>query len=360
MCSSLDALRLIAGNSGHVSTIPKFSTTDLVSKSSANDKFVAAGDEHMEDAVVTEHEPSTKSSKGTAIPRAFDWRNVEGVNFLFDVIDQGECGSCYSISVRDMIQTRLAIASNNSIRTPLSVQSILACCGYAQKCDGGLPFLAAKCVYEFGLPSEACYKYSPLEETCQDPALHDIGKLPNSPSPQCIAQPRARISDYYYVGGYYGNMSVAALQREVLENGPAVIALDAHYDLLHYQSGIYQTIPPNMLPDPLELPISHPARDQLLVSSTWEYANHAALLVGWGEASSGQRYWIIKNSWGKDWGEVISLFLSCRFLIDTTSARNSKPFSNRCLWTRHAHPRTNAHKRTLDPVHYVLSASLCV
>ena len=32
--------------------------------------------------------------------------------------------------------------------------------------------------------------------------------------------------------------------------------------------------------------------------------NHATLAVGWGmDASTGIEYWIMKNSWGTDWGE---------------------------------------------------------
>ena len=51
-------------------------------------------------------------------------------------------------------KTRIAIKSQNKRRIPLSIQSIVACCGFAQGCDGGLPFLAVKCVHEFGIPSE--------------------------------------------------------------------------------------------------------------------------------------------------------------------------------------------------------------
>ena len=41
------------------------------------------------------------------IPQSYDLRNVNGVNFMGKVRDQGRCGSCYTVAFVTLIESRL-------------------------------------------------------------------------------------------------------------------------------------------------------------------------------------------------------------------------------------------------------------
>ena len=73
--------------------------------------------------------------------------------------------------------------------------------------------------------------------------------------------------------------SESDLLDAVANAGPVVVVIDAtHYSFQMYSGGV--------LDDP---------------SCTGEYANHPALAVGYG-TEDGKDYWLVKNSWGTDWG----------------------------------------------------------
>jgi len=86
----------------------------------------------------------------------------------------------------------------------------------------------------------------------------------------------ALVTGYHYAG----TQDEEVIKQLVYENGPFAIAINAT-PLQFYWGGIFN--PWSWMCDPASL-------------------NHGVLLVGYGVDGT-TNYWIIKNSWGKSWGE---------------------------------------------------------
>ncbi|XP_043547496.1 dipeptidyl peptidase 1 [Chiloscyllium plagiosum] len=205
------------------------------------------------------------------LPESWDWRNVDGVNYVTPVRNQGSCGSCYSFSSMGMLEARIRIQTNNTQTPILSPQQIVSCSQYSQGCDGGFPYLiAGKYAQDFGLVEEHCFPYVGMDTPCT------IKK-------SCY---RYYTSQYYYVGGFYGACNEAAMKLELVKNGPVSVAFEVYGDFMNYHGGIYH----------------HTGlRDSF---NPFELTNHAVLLIGYGsDSQTKENYWIVKNSWGTQWGE---------------------------------------------------------
>jgi C1A family cysteine protease len=71
-----------------------------------------------------------QSATSKAVPASFDWRNVNGVNYVSPVRDQGQCGSCYAFSAAGMMEARIRVRSNNTQQPILSTQDVVSCSLY--------------------------------------------------------------------------------------------------------------------------------------------------------------------------------------------------------------------------------------
>lgn len=93
-----------------------------------------------------------------------------------------------------------------------------------------------------------------------------------------------RVKSYSYVGNYYGNCTEVAMMKELLR-GPVAVSFEATEDFEHYTGGIYVA-----------------PKTKLKSVNEFEETNHCVMLVGYGE-EKGVKYWRIKNSWGRHFGE---------------------------------------------------------
>ena len=77
------------------------------------------------------------------LPESWDWRQVDGVNYVSDVRNQGSCGSCYAFSSMGMLEARIRILTNNTLTPVFSTQDVVSCSKLSQGCEGGFPYLVA-------------------------------------------------------------------------------------------------------------------------------------------------------------------------------------------------------------------------
>ncbi|EER08160.1 cathepsin C, putative [Perkinsus marinus ATCC 50983] len=218
------------------------------------------------------------NTEGT-LPDSLDWRNVEGVNYIEPVMNQGSCGSCYAIATMRMLSARHKIHTRNITAVPWSISYMcvnfpLYCAEYNQGCDGGFSFLTSKWSSDVGLLPTSCAEYTAENGKCE---------ITCDPS----SLPKYRVSNYHYVGGYYGGItSSAQIMKELVDDGPLVVSIKPAHDMMYYRSGVYRS--------DLERDSYH--------RPEWEEVGHSVLLIGYG-VDNGEDYWLIQNSWGPEWGE---------------------------------------------------------
>ncbi|CAD6223787.1 unnamed protein product [Miscanthus lutarioriparius] len=213
---------------------------------------------------------SASQDEVARLPASFDWRDKGAVT---GVKMQGACGSCWAFTTTGAVEGANFLATGKLL--DLSEQQLVdcdhTCSAVAQnECNNGCAGELMTNAYAYlmksgGLMEQRAYPYTGVPGPCSfDPA-----------------QAAVRVANFTAVP----TGDEAQIRAALVRRGPLAVGLNAAF-MQTYVGGV-----------------SCP----LLCPRAW--VNHGVLLVGYGARGFaalrlGYRpYWIIKNSWGKQWGE---------------------------------------------------------
>jgi len=192
------------------------------------------------------------------IPKEIDWRQK---GYVTHVKDQKDCGSCWAFSAVGAMEGQQFRKSGTMIE--LSEQNLVDCSRSFNNsgCGGGWMDNAFNYVMaNNGIDTEDSYPYEAKDLPCRF-KKEDIGAVVTR-----------------FVDIKQGDES--DLEAALATVGPVSIAVDA---------GGFQFYVKGVLNDP--------------DCSTTDL-DHAVLAVGYGETPEGEKFYIVKNSWGTIWGET--------------------------------------------------------
>lgn len=181
----------------------------------------------------------------------------------FAVKNQGQCGCCWVFGGVAAI-TGNRISQRRSASRDLSEQYIMDCLSVSlgkNPCEGGWFEDVAHFLKDFGTFSESEF---PFQGAATGHPLK-----PNAPY---------RAVDFGYVNSNAssGVPSVGEIKKAIKKYGAVVAAIAAGEAFQNYRSGVFDR------------------------ESSEDPINHAIALVGWDDS---QGVWILRNSWGAQWGE---------------------------------------------------------
>jgi len=194
--------------------------------------------------------------------------------------NQGDCGSCWAIAASTVLEGHAEIY-NGKPRT-FSAQQIVECtpnprhCGGDGGCKGATAELAMDWVLKHGCAETADIPYTAADAACTmgSPTLDMAQILVDDSAPSAASGAAA-----FGMTGWetLPKNEYAPLVQALAEKGPVAVsvAADAWFS---YESGIFNGC----------------GKDAVI--------DHAVVAMGYGE-DAGTKYWVIQNSWGKDWGE---------------------------------------------------------
>lgn len=97
------------------------------------------------------------------LPKAFDWGNVDGVNYLTNIRNQHipqYCGSCWAHAGTSALSDRIKVARNAAWPDiNISPQVLISCEQTDDGCHGGNAYNGYKWIHENYITDETCSIY---------------------------------------------------------------------------------------------------------------------------------------------------------------------------------------------------------
>ncbi|NLE44228.1 MAG: hypothetical protein GX620_05870 [Chloroflexi bacterium] len=211
-------------------------------------------------------EPATDAA---ALPAAYNWCTAHGG--CPAVRDQGQCGSCWAFATVAPLEAWVRYAGGVT-NVNLSEQYLVSCNVDGWNCTVG-GWYAHKYhlnVYsppetEAGAVLESAFPYQANDVACGGPYGHPY-----------------RIASWQYVGTSSSVAATSAIKQAIYDRGPVPASVCVGPQFSNYSGGVFATDERGVC--------------DIQDSST----NHGIVLVGWDDA---QGVWILRNSWGPEWGE---------------------------------------------------------
>jgi C1A family cysteine protease len=218
------------------------------------------------------------------LPSAFDWRDSGKVS---RVKSQAGCGTCWDFGTTSVLES--AVLMGEGVEYDFSEQSVALCVdpswvyyydGEEDPCAaGGWSWLASESFIRKGAVLESCHPYEPSALRC------------DGACPGCDACPAVkRVNGYRFVTGEQG--ATELIKQAVYTHGPTTMAFLWSSEHVYSDTTPYGTV-----------------YDYAGCAEEVGYANHLVSIIGWDDEvphyeTPGEGAWLVKNSWGTDWGNA--------------------------------------------------------
>ncbi|CAF1002286.1 unnamed protein product [Adineta steineri] len=208
------------------------------------------------------NQPGSRKNPTTRATSRLSKGAVDYREYMQPIENQGRCGSCYAFAVTAAIEGTFKFKKNENIK--LSKQQLVDC-SPSSGCSGGTLGQTYNYIKERGgLASDTSYPYANAKTSCALKSLK-VGA----------------ISGY----GKTNNGDEEGMRQALSTYGPLAAAIHTTSDLQFYgpsKSG-------------------RPGSDILDIPSCSKQVDHAIAIVGYG-TENGKDYWLVRNSWGTNWG----------------------------------------------------------